>query len=437
MSEQLNDSTKKGYPFLRKVLGILTFLPNVMPFKALTSAEIFPWALFFSIRAQLRVNRMYAIFLLYLLVSSFIMAQGLGNLAPLFRALFALVNASLIFFLMLKLSEHEYKWVNRLFIWVFWTNVGISLLQFSGFFPPFLVPFFKLFIDRFEGVTLGGGRGVTALFAEPSYASIAMHYFFAYYLLVKRINHATRNGLLALLAMILFDLFIIRSVTGSVMIVVYMASLLRRQHLFKATVAVLILGTASLYVLKKFNSLPRSINVAYDFVVNQDYKDPMPVLLEQSGFRLISIWSAYRYGLYHPTGSGIGGWPNASITAMEQIGVPASNISFFATLSGTEFFGVRPTSFGAGLMLEAGWIGLLLFLIAMWPYFARKELLSDLHTRSILAMFVFNLFVLGTIGDPVPFVIMGLTIRALFPPPPKSEEKANTKTVTPIPANNA
>lgn len=392
------------------------FLPNVMPFKALIAAEIFPWALLFALRKQLSFNRTYFIFLIYLLVSAVVVSQGISNLAPMFRAIFALVNASLIFFLMIKLSEWEFKWVNRLFLVVFWANVIVSLLQFAGLFPSFLVPVVKLFIDRFEGGALGGGRGVTAIFAEPSYASIAMHYFFAYFLLTKQIDHGSKKGLFAIVAMIFFDLFIIRSITGTVMIVVYLLSLLRRQTIIKALVTVVLVVGSSLYVLRQLDNLPRSIEVTYDFFANQEYKDPMPVLLEQSGFRLISIWSAYRYGLSHPFGSGIGNWPNASITAMEQIGVPASNISFFATLSGTEFFGVRPTSFGAGLMLEAGLVGLFIFLLAIGPYLFRRELLTNIHTRSTLAMFLFNLFILGTIGDPVPFIVMGLTIRTLYPP---------------------
>jgi hypothetical protein len=416
LETQQTPDRPKGYPFHRKVLGILMFLPNVMPFKALITAEIFPWALFFTLRKNLSFNRTYAIFLIYLIVSAVLVSQGISNLAPMFRALFALINASLIFFLMIKLSEHEFKWVNRLFLIVFWTNVVVSLLQFSGLFPPFLVPIVQLFIDRFDGVSLGGGRGVTAIFAEPSYASIAMHYFFAYFLLTKQIDHSSKKGVFAILAMIFFDLFIIRSVTGSVMIVVYLLSLLRRDTVVKAVLGVVLVGGGLLFTLKKLDNLPRSIEVVYGFMANQEYKDPMPVLLEQSGFRLISIWSAYRYGLVNPFGSGIGGWPNASITAMEQIGVPASNISFFATLSGTEFFGVRPTSFGAGLMLEAGWVGLLIFLLAIWPYLFRKELFRNLHTRSTASMFLFNLFILGTIGDPVPFIIMGLTIRTLYPP---------------------
>lgn len=404
-------------PWYRRILGMLIFLPNIMPLKALISAEIFPWAFFYALRKDLRLSLAFSIFLIYLFGSSLVMLGGVSSLQPLIRALFALINACMIFFLMVRLKDDEYKALNKIFEWVFWANVIVCSLQFLGLFPAFLTSFVKLFIDRFSGTTLGGGRGVTALFAEPSYASIAMHYFFAYYLLVKRIDPVTRKGAIAIVLMIAFDLFVIRSVTGSIMIVIYLASLVKRKTLLKAMVVAVLIGSSTLFVMKRLDSLPRSVEVVYDFVANQEYKDPMPVLLEQSGFRLISIWSAYRYGLIHPLGSGIGGWPNASVDAMDAIGVPASSISFFATLSNTEFFGVRPTSFGAGIMLETGWIGLLLFAIAFWPYFSKKAIYLNLHSRSLTLMFLFNLFILGTIGDPVPFIIMGLTYRSMYAPP--------------------
>jgi hypothetical protein len=403
-------------PWYRRILGVLIFLPNIMPLKSLITAEIFPWAFFYTLRKDLRLSLSFGVFLLYLFGSSLVMLGGVSSLQPLIRALFALMNACMIFFLMARLKDAEFKAINKLFEWVFWANVIVCSLQFVGLFPPFLTSFVKLFIDRFSGTSLGGGRGVTALFAEPSYASIAMHYFFAYYLLIKRIDPVTRKGAIAIVAMIAFDLFVIRSVTGSIMIVIYLASLVKRKTLLKAIFLSGVISVVTLFVMKRLDSLPRSVEVVYDFVANQEYKDPLPILLEQSGFRLISIWSAYRYGLVHPLGSGIGGWPNASVEAMDAIGVPASSISFFATLSNTEFFGVRPTSFGAGIMLETGWIGLLLFGLAFWPYFTKKAIYQNLHSRSLTLMFLFNLFILGTIGDPVPFIIMGLTFRSMYAP---------------------
>lgn len=90
------------------------------------------------------------------------------------------------------------------------------------------------------------------------------------------------------------------------MVSIYLMSFLRRKTLFQGIGIGIVLVTATFYIAREMNTLPRSVEVAYDFVVNQEYKDPLPILLEQSGFRFISIWSAYRYGILNPLGSGVG-----------------------------------------------------------------------------------------------------------------------------------
>ena len=89
-------------------------------------------------------------------------------------------------------------------------------------------------------------------------------------------------------------------------------------------------------------------------------------------------------------------------------------MSFFATAMGSEYQGVRPTSFAAGLMLETGLIGLVLFLLAFWPYLTNPALYRDIHTRSITIFFLFNTFALGSIGDPLPFVFLALAYRSVI-----------------------
>ena len=153
----------------------------------------------------------------------------------------------------------------------------------------------------------------------------------------------------------------------------------------------------------------------YDFIYNQEYQDPMPFLLNESGFRVISVWAAYAYGLVNPLGFGIGGWGTASLEAMDQIGVPATEIGFFASYSGGEFDGVRPTSFVADLFLEMGWVGFVLFIFAFAKYMFSKSLFNDVSSRPVLIMFFFNLFVMGTIGDPLPFIFLALAYREHFP----------------------
>ena len=46
---------------IRRVLGFLIYLPNIMPFSALFSAEIFPWAFLYALRKDTRFTLNYGI----------------------------------------------------------------------------------------------------------------------------------------------------------------------------------------------------------------------------------------------------------------------------------------------------------------------------------------------------------------------------------------
>lgn len=401
---------------LRRILGALIFLPNIMPLKALFSSEIFPWAFLYALRKDLRLTLGYGLFLGYIVVSALLMLGSFPSVLIPARALFALINASMIFFLLIHVQKEEYKVLVNIFHGVFLVNVVLCAMQYLGIVPSFLEPIFRLFIDRFINEFNGGGRGVAGLFAEPSYASMAMHYYFAFFMLSRKVNPRSMIGICAIVAMVLFDMFIIRSVTGVVMILIYLASLQRAQNLLKAgLVIVLLLGTV-IYQFGRSPNAPRSVETAYDFFKYGAYQDPTPWLLEQSGFRFVSVWAAYKYGFTHPFGSGVGGWGQASIQAMDDIGIKASAMSFFATAMGSEYQGVRPTSFAAGLMLETGIVGLFLFFLAFYPFLKRRELYVDVHTRSISIFFLFNTFALGSIGDPIPFIFLALAYRSVIVP---------------------
>ena len=401
---------------LKRILGALIFLPNIMPLKALFSSEIFPWAFLYALRKDLRLTLGYGLFLGYIVVSALLMLGSFPSVLIPARALFALINASMIFFLLIHVQKEEYRVLVNIFHGVFLVNVVLCAMQYLGIVPSFLEPIFRLFIDRFINEFNGGGRGVAGLFAEPSYASMAMHYYFAFFMLSRKVNPRSMIGICAIVAMVLFDMFIIRSVTGVVMILIYLASLQRAQNLLKAgLVIVLLLGTV-IYQFGRSPNAPRSVETAYDFFKYGAYQDPTPWLLEQSGFRFVSVWAAYKYGFTHPFGSGVGGWGQASIQAMDDIGIKASAMSFFATAMGSEYQGVRPTSFAAGLMLETGIVGLFLFFLAFYPFLKRRELYVDVHTRSISIFFLFNTFALGSIGDPIPFIFLALAYRSVIVP---------------------
>ncbi|MCX8484514.1 MAG: hypothetical protein ORO02_04805 [Bacteroidia bacterium] len=397
----------------RQILAALMYLPNIMPLKALFSAEIFPWAFLYALRKDLKLTMVYVFFLVYLVVSVGMHWGSFTSVLVPARAFFALVNASLIFFLLIKIDSEEYRMLVRIFEWVFGINVFLCLIQFLGLFPSFLEPIFRLFIDRFTHEIYGGGRGVAGLFAEPSYASMSMHYYFAFFMLSRKINPRSQLGIAAIVGMIVFDLFIIRSVTGLVMILIYFASLQKARDLLKAGLVIVLLLGGIISQFGNSPNAPRSVETAHDFIKYKNYQDPMPWILEQSGFRFVSVWAAYKYGFTHPFGSGIGKWGPASIQAMDDIGIKASAMSFFASAMGSEYQGVRPTSFAAGLMLETGIVGLVLFILAFWPFIKEKALWQQEHTRSVIIFFLFNVFALGSIGDPLPFVFLALAYRSL------------------------
>jgi hypothetical protein len=404
----------------RRALSFLIYLPNVTPFKMLFRSEIFPWAFVYSLRRSFTIPLGYSIFLVYMLLSAvYILSKGEPILVPA-RALFALLNVTFIFFCILKVDDKEFSQLQKAFTWVFGINVVLSLIQYFGLFPSFLTPFMRIFIDRFTDEPHGLGRGVAALFAEPSYASLSIHYYFAYFMLQHRIDQKSLLGYGAILLMILFDLFIIRSITGLVMIFVYYVSLQERKYIVRGAVVLLFVGLLVLYLAKQTDEPPRAVDFLYSVVYDQEYKDPLPFLLNESGFRVISVWAAYVYGFANPLGSGIGGWGPASLIAMDAIGVPATEIGFFASYSGGDFDGVRPTSFIADIFLEMGWVGFVLFVLAFWSYMTNKTLFNNIYARPVLVMFYFNLFVMGTIGDPLPFIFLALAYREFFPPQPKT-----------------
>ncbi|MBK9292048.1 MAG: hypothetical protein IPM52_10550 [Bacteroidetes bacterium] len=401
---------------LRKLLGVLLFLPNLTPAGPLFRSEIFPWSFLYAFRTSLRLSWPYLAFLAYLSLSALFMLPRLPSPLVGARALFAFVNATIIFFALINCSEKEYRFLNKAVGVVLLVQVVVSLLQFSDLFPKFLLPLMYFLIERFTAGIYGGGRGVAGLYAEPAYAAVAVHYFFAYLMLIHRGDTRKWYVIALIAALAVFDIFILRSFVGLVMFVLYIITLFNRRQLLWAGLISLFALAVLIHSLGPRDDAPRAITIAYNLIFEQEYTDFIPWLVENSGFRFVSVWGAYVYGLVHPLGAGIGAWSNASIVAMEALGLPAETIAHFASEHGGQFEGVRPTAFAAGLMLEGGIVALAIFLLTFVPYLSRTEMLTNRHARPIWLFFVFNTFALGSIGDPIPFAMLALSYRTIFPP---------------------
>ncbi|MEY3085966.1 MAG: hypothetical protein RL037_2185, partial [Bacteroidota bacterium] len=305
------------------VLSLVVFIPNLTPFRELFSSEIFPWAFFYSLRRNLKFNALFIIFLAYMFVS-LIAFQGLANnFMSSVRSVMALLNASLIFIAIQNVDSRRFEMINRGFIVVAVFNFILIALQSLEAIPKFIEPAIQNFIPRFNVGSWGSGRGVSGLFSEPSYLSISFQYFVIYLLYIYQVSFSKLLGIGILFLLVFTNLFVIKSVTGTIMSLVIILGLMKRKYLLLFSALVVIFSVGLYLLLRNSENLPRSLEVVFSFMDNRDYQDPLPVLLEQSGFRLVSIWSSYSFGVQNLLGSGIGNWPAASVSAMESIGVPA------------------------------------------------------------------------------------------------------------------
>jgi len=371
----------------------------------------------YSFRKDVRLTIKYLLFLGYITLSATVFfLQGNEWTIPL-RSLLALVNASVIFFTIINIQEEEFKFINRAFLYVFGINVFVSLLQTFHIFPSSLVRMMNFFIERWEPTSWENGRGSGGLFAEPSYYAFGVHHYFAYALLLFKIKQRSRFGLLLTAAMAVYDMTVVRSLTGLIIMAIYIISHQDWRKAWKGALVILAVGLTALYFYGRANPLPRSLEFVYNVFFEQRYKDLFAYVTWEGGIRTVSLLASYPFGVMHPFGWGIGSWPQGSITALLDMGLSEIEVAFFEQY--TPYDGFRPTAYSADLFLEAGIVGWLLFAMAMYPFVTNKKMWQDPNARAIVVLFLFNMMILGTIGDPLPFLFLALAYRTLHPPSPK------------------
>jgi len=397
---------------IQGILAHLIFTPNINIPLGLGTIETFPWALLFCLSPRLIIDRVYVYLMLAFALSAGITLAIYGNSLAVIRSYFAILNGSLIFFRIMGASKEEFLKIIQAMIVVFGINAFVSVVQLVGWFPDFIEPYYKLLVPRFTAESLAGGRGVGGLYAEPAYSSYAMHFMFAFMILWWRINPFQRRGAIAFIAMLLFDLFINKSATGTAFLLVLLVSFLDRKTIGKFALASLMFFGVVLWLSESMEEPPRAIELVNNLFFTWDTDDIYMTLMNESGHRLISILSAYKYGFENLLGGGIGSWPVSSVNAMEAMGMESFEIYYFLEFNEGYFLGIRPTAFAAGLFLEAGILGTLAFCFSIFRYLWKLPYWQDPFWRAVLNLFLFSFFLVGTIGDPLPYIALAMAYLA-------------------------
>jgi hypothetical protein len=397
---------------IQGILAHLIFTPGINIPLGLEAVETFPWALLFCFSPRLVIDRFYIYLMLAFALSAGITFAMYGNPFAVVRSYFAILNASLIFFRIMGASKEEFLKIIQALIVVFAINVFVSVIQLVGLFPDFIEPYYKLFVPRFTPESLTGGRGVGGLYPEPAYSSYAMHFMFAFMILWWRLNPFRRKGAIAFLLMFAFDIFVNKSATGTAFLLVLFISFLDRKTIWKFGLASLAFFGLVLWVSEYVEEPPRAIELVNNILFTWDTDDIYMTLMNESGHRLISILSAYKYGFENLLGGGIGSWPVSSVNAMEAMGIESFEIYYFLEFNEGFFLGIRPTAFAAGLFLEAGILGTVVFCFSIFRHLWKLPYWKDPFWRAVLNLFLFSFFLVGTIGDPVPYIALSMAYLA-------------------------
>ena len=456
MSEEKETFVERGRKWLRKgtipFLPMLLFMPNFFPPLPVGRIETFPWATFFSFDRRLTLPFAYVLVMALFLLSAGYSLYVYGNPISVLRSYLSLLNASLIFYRLWNTDGTDFIRVVKAMMTVLLVHIVLSLWQFSGTVPDAIMSFIQYFTPRATDQVLGQGRGVSGLYAEPAYAAYAVHYSFVFLLLLSKTHPFSVKGLALLVVLLGFDLIVSRSATDVVMLGVMLLGFLNRRNIFQASLFIAGLLVTALLYGRFGDDPPRSVMLLYNLFFNLNLNDPYLTVFNESGFRLISIYGGYIYGLVHPFGGGIGSWPVTSLVALEMTGVDAFEIYFYLEINEGFYYPTRPSAFASELFMESGWVGFLLYSVAFFAIPRFRELIRNPFGRAVFFMFLFNFFVLGTIGDPIGTAVLGLTyvflikFKGELPDvenngssdlPPGSEGEGAPTPLSPVPAASA
>jgi hypothetical protein len=374
---------------------LLSLLPSIT--FGIYSSEIFPWATLYSF---LNLNRKIH-YLFFILISIIFFSSLFGILYYLdfsfeiFRSFFAYFNSLLIFYVILQKKINYDNVIFNLFKFL----IFLAFIQYLGFFDNFN-SFFQFLIPRgsLVDLTMYGGRGVTLLSNEPQRAYLNLIFLYIYIIVFKQ-----KNILIDLL-FLLFSVLFLRSFTGLVFHLFYFIIFYRFKFVF-----ILALGVVPFIFLDILEN--NRLMIIFDQLIQfSTFEDVLFAFNNLSGFRGISIFSAFFYGFHFPFGGFVGFWDYSSLVAFQLTGLDPSTIDYFVYMGNSDWISLRPTSFFSSLFLDLGIFGFSIFLFFLFKLLKVYYNFDSKRINSYLLIFFIYLFFFGEVGDPVPWIISSSVI---------------------------
>lgn len=366
----------------------LIFLPSIN--LGLLTSEIFPWI--FLYRPRKKINITFFVFAVWIFViSSVLWLINLSFQWNFVISYFSIIIGPYAYFHIMKISEREdLRYVAGYLLFFL---IALSLFQYLGIFSTLLDSIIKFLVPRGEGGVIGHGRGVTLLDSEPSRAGMNVIFLSA----------VGRSLLKSALWRLAFDilvcivvLFLVKSAIAAAYLLVYVLC-----YRFKFSIFVLsIFVTANMTVLSADS---RALDVLHR-LLSVDRSNFISTLIALSGHRGITLLASWE-NVFNFVPMGLGSWSQQIMFLYQLTGIEASEIPFFMHNYDGVFAPAKPSSYAAFMILELGFYGfvsiILLLLLVL-----RKSWHHDLWP--VATLFLFHLFVVGGVGNPVPWISLAI-----------------------------
>ena len=382
-------------------------------------AEIFPWALIFSLFHLPIIYKNFFIICLVFIPATIIGILNSPNEIEIIRSLFAFLNAVLIFFVVINIDEKNFNFLLKILIFVIVVTIIFSIFQ--HYYRPifdywkYIVPRSNIYTDPLQML----GKGVAGFSSEPSRQAIELVLIYSVFISITKINIFKK--IIFDLILFAFLIYFNRSATGLFFFFIYLITYLAHSKWYHYIYIFLIAVLLFLYLpFQDFNF--RGISVINNLIDQGLSKDTLyNMIIFESGTRGSAILSI----LLNPTlfGYGIGNWALGMIDGLNYnpfLYLDNSNFIWFCQKAYQEAppCGIRGNSYFTSIILEAGWL-LALFLVTYLFFQARSskvlgvKYVSKFNNFGLIAFLptLFSLFLLGDTGNPIPFICLAILSR--------------------------
>lgn len=318
------------------------------------------------------------------------------------RSFAAYLNILLISQVLLLLSKNRIEFVCLISRRIFWGLLALGIIQTLG--SDLLGSLIKLLVPRGEGSSLvESNRGVTLLATEPARAGIELTLIYLIYRLSKGMD---TSNIYTDLLVILFQALIIKSASSlaftlGAFTIIYLNF---KFDLVKALVTVLFAGILIYFVS---SILPATGGRAGDLVLHIIENDLNTEVLffvaNESGNRLLALYSFFISGVTNPLGHGIGAWPVSSMLAIQESGLDYRDFRFFDVVAGGNLVPFRGPGVISNLFLDVGVIGTLVILFVFKHMLSKYRSFNEISIKAFW-IFMFKILLFGSPGNPVVFI---------------------------------